>query len=160
MFYWLEWGAVVTNFWTLCLWRADGPGSIVLEEIPAKSAGLCARIINRAAHWAFLALCRDVRPKAKSVKPSFKSFNSENWDAISELQENKKLQGKVALVTGSSRGIGRAIALELASQGADVCVNYAKNRDDAMKVAKQIESLGTRAIVMGANVTDRLRWKK
>ncbi len=61
----------------------------------------------------------------------------------------------MALVTGSSRGIGRAIALELASQGADVCVNYAKNRDDAMKVANQIESLGTRAIVKGANVTEK-----
>jgi 3-oxoacyl-[acyl-carrier protein] reductase len=67
----------------------------------------------------------------------------------------KKLEDKVALVTGSSRGIGKSIALELAAQGADVCVNYAKNRDAAMEVSGQINSLGRKSIVVGADVTDR-----
>jgi len=70
---------------------------------------------------------------------------------------SKKLEGKVALVTGSSRGIGRSIALELASQGADVCVNYSKNRESATAVAGKIESLGRKSLVVGADVTDRSR---
>jgi len=68
---------------------------------------------------------------------------------------DKKLQDKVALVTGSSRGIGKSIALELAAQGTDVCVNYTKNREDALKVASQIKSAGRRADVIGADVTQK-----
>jgi 3-oxoacyl-[acyl-carrier protein] reductase len=76
------------------------------------------------------------------------------------LAIDQKLRGKVALVTGSSRGIGRSIALELASQGADVCVNYAKNRESGMKVASQIESLGRRSLAVGADVTDKSQVEK
>ncbi|GEN34142.1 3-oxoacyl-ACP reductase FabG [Aneurinibacillus danicus] len=64
------------------------------------------------------------------------------------------LEGKVALVTGASRGIGRAIALELARQGADVAVNYAGNEAAAREVADEIAKLGRRAIVVKANVAD------
>jgi 3-oxoacyl-[acyl-carrier protein] reductase len=67
----------------------------------------------------------------------------------------KKLEGKVALVTGASRGIGRSIAFELASQGADICVNYAKRRDEAEKVSSKIRSIGRRSEVIGADVTDK-----
>jgi 3-oxoacyl-[acyl-carrier protein] reductase len=68
---------------------------------------------------------------------------------------SKKLAGKVALVTGSSRGIGKSIALELAAQGADICVNYVKNREAAEKVASESISLGGKSIVVAADVTDR-----
>ncbi|MFT9847896.1 3-oxoacyl-[acyl-carrier-protein] reductase [Aneurinibacillus sp. REN35] len=64
------------------------------------------------------------------------------------------LEGKVALVTGASRGIGRAIALELASQGADVAVNYAGSEAAAREVADEIVKLGRRAIVVQANVAN------
>ncbi|AMA72633.1 MULTISPECIES: 3-oxoacyl-ACP reductase FabG [Aneurinibacillus] len=64
------------------------------------------------------------------------------------------LKGKVALVTGASRGIGRAIALELARQGADVAVNYAGNEAAAREVADEIVKLGRRAIVVKANVAN------
>lgn len=63
--------------------------------------------------------------------------------------------GKVALVTGSSRGIGRAIALALADAGADVAVNYATNREPAEGAAKEIRAMGRRAIVVGADVSER-----
>ena len=64
------------------------------------------------------------------------------------------LKGKVALVTGSSRGIGRAIALRLAKEGADVIVNYFRRREAAEQTAKEIESLGVTAKVIRANVGD------
>lgn len=61
-------------------------------------------------------------------------------------------KGKVALVTGSGRGIGKAIALQLASEGADIVVNFFRNRDPAEETAVQIRSLGRKAIVIKANV--------
>lgn len=64
------------------------------------------------------------------------------------------LTDKNALVTGSSRGIGRAIALALAKQGASVAVHYGKNEAAAREVQAEIEALGRRAIVLGANARD------
>jgi enoyl-[acyl-carrier protein] reductase III len=64
------------------------------------------------------------------------------------------LKGKVALVTGSSRGIGRAIALRLAREGADVIVNYFRRREAAEQTARDIEELGVKAGVIRANVGD------
>ncbi len=60
--------------------------------------------------------------------------------------------GKTALVTGSGRGIGRAIALKLAELGADVAVNYVHNQEPAEEVAAQIRALGRQVLVVRANV--------
>jgi 3-oxoacyl-[acyl-carrier protein] reductase len=65
-----------------------------------------------------------------------------------------KLQGKVALVTGASKGIGAAIALELAAQGAAVAVNYSGSKAGAEKVVNEIKQAGGKAIVVQANVAD------
>jgi enoyl-[acyl-carrier protein] reductase III len=62
--------------------------------------------------------------------------------------------GKVALVTGGSRGIGRAIALELARQGADVIITYFRNRTAAQETADEIVALGRTAHVIKAHVGD------
>ncbi|WP_020059186.1 3-oxoacyl-[acyl-carrier-protein] reductase [Bacillus sp. 123MFChir2] len=62
------------------------------------------------------------------------------------------LKDKVALVTGASRGIGRAIAIDLAKQGAKVVVNYAGNELKANEVVDEIKNLGSEAIAVKANV--------
>ncbi|MEC5422727.1 3-oxoacyl-[acyl-carrier-protein] reductase [Virgibacillus sp. C22-A2] len=64
------------------------------------------------------------------------------------------LKGKNALVTGASRGIGRAIALELAKQGANVAVNYAGSEVKAQSVVEEIEQLGTKAFKVQADVAN------
>ncbi len=64
------------------------------------------------------------------------------------------LKGKVALVTGASRGIGRAIAIELARHGAKVAVNFAGNAVKAEQVVAEIKALGSEAIAIQANVAN------
>jgi 3-oxoacyl-[acyl-carrier protein] reductase len=68
--------------------------------------------------------------------------------------ENSNLQGKVALVTGASKGIGAAIALELAARGAAVAVNYSGSKSGAEKVIEQIKAAGGKAIAVQANLAD------
>jgi 3-oxoacyl-[acyl-carrier protein] reductase len=64
------------------------------------------------------------------------------------------LENKVALVTGGSRGIGRAIALEFAARGASVVVNYNKSPESAEEVVKQIQAAGGKAATCRADVSD------
>ena len=64
----------------------------------------------------------------------------------------KPFSGKVAIVTGATRGIGRAIALELARRGADVAFNYAQSADAAESLAKEIEALGVRVLATQCDV--------
>jgi 3-oxoacyl-[acyl-carrier protein] reductase len=64
------------------------------------------------------------------------------------------LQGRVAVVTGASRGLGRAIALELARRGAKVVVNYAKDADGAQSVVSAIREAGGEAQAVQADVSD------
>ena len=66
----------------------------------------------------------------------------------------KTFQDKIVLVTGSGRGIGRGIALHFARQGADVVVNFFRNRKPAEETAAEIEKLGRRVLVVKANVGD------
>jgi 3-oxoacyl-[acyl-carrier protein] reductase len=64
------------------------------------------------------------------------------------------LSGKAALVTGGSRGIGKAIALRLATQGADVAFSYRGNESAAVATAGEIETLGRKALAVQADVSD------
>ena len=63
------------------------------------------------------------------------------------------LKGKVAIVTGGSRGIGRHIALQLAQRGADVAINYRSRQSDADETLKEIEATGVRALAIKADLS-------
>ncbi|HTC34369.1 MAG TPA: 3-oxoacyl-ACP reductase family protein [Bryobacteraceae bacterium] len=65
----------------------------------------------------------------------------------------ENLTGKIALVTGGGRGIGRAVSLALARAGCDVAVNYRERRDDAESAVREIQKLGRRAIAIQADVS-------
>ncbi len=68
---------------------------------------------------------------------------------------NKKLSGKVAIVTGASKGIGASIAKHLAAEGAAVVVNYSSSREGADRVVAEITAEGGKAVAVGANVANK-----
>jgi glucose 1-dehydrogenase len=63
-----------------------------------------------------------------------------------------KLEGKVALVTGSSQGIGQAIAIRLATEGADIIINYRSHPDDAQETKAKVEATGRKGLVVKADL--------
>ena len=66
--------------------------------------------------------------------------------------KNISFDGKNAVVTGASRGIGRSIALELAQQGCNLLINYNSNREAATEVQQQIQAMGRQAEIVQADV--------
>ena len=67
---------------------------------------------------------------------------------------SKLLEGQTALITGSSRGIGKAIAISLAKEGAEVIINYSSSIDNANKVVSEINSFGGKAYPLQADISD------
>jgi pteridine reductase len=67
----------------------------------------------------------------------------------------KALEGQVALITGAAKRVGRSIALRLASEGADIVVNYLKSKAEAEELAQEIRASGRRAVAMGGDVSQR-----
>lgn len=65
----------------------------------------------------------------------------------------KNLKGKVAIVTGGTRDIGRAVAIRLAEEGVKVCVNYCNNEQNAVETLKILQGMGAEAIIVKADVT-------
>jgi 3-oxoacyl-[acyl-carrier protein] reductase len=68
---------------------------------------------------------------------------------------SQKLEGKVAIVTGASKGIGAGIAKQLAAEGAAVVVNYSSSREGADRVVKEITAKGGKALAIKANLADK-----
>ena len=65
------------------------------------------------------------------------------------------IKGKTALVTGSSRSLGKSIAIALAKNGANVVINHRDSEDEAIEVAKEIEDLGVQSLVVQAEVSKK-----
>jgi NAD(P)-dependent dehydrogenase (short-subunit alcohol dehydrogenase family) len=70
------------------------------------------------------------------------------------MPDEKRLSGRVALVTGAAKRLGRAVALRLAQEGADVAIHYGKSAADAKEVVEQITKLGRRSAAFSAELTD------
>jgi 3-oxoacyl-[acyl-carrier protein] reductase len=84
-------------------------------------------------------LSRDVEPDAGAV--------------LATLRDMIDLTGKAAVITGGSRGIGKAICLRLAQQGADICFSYLGNAEAAKQTTTELESLGRKVLAVQADVT-------
>jgi 3-oxoacyl-[acyl-carrier protein] reductase len=70
------------------------------------------------------------------------------------------IEGRAAIVTGASRGIGREIAVQLAGEGARVCVGYVRNRDEAEETVRRVTAAGGTAFAVGADLSDPLSVKR
>lgn len=82
-------------------------------------------------------------------------------ETLSELKKgDSNMTNKVALVTGSSRGVGKAIAIALAKEGYDIVINYARSKSAALETVEEVEKLGRKALLVKANVGDVAKIKK
>src|SRR5258708_2629997 len=84
----------------------------------------------------------------------FELMPDEHTSCSGRRTMSKKLAGKIALITGGSRGIGAAIAKRLAADGANVAITYTKGADAAASVVKEIERAGGKAIAIQADAAD------
>src|SRR5437867_3851578 len=108
--------------------------------------------------WGLFAssgLVKHEAPRFSTARPTYATGS-----AKSEIIRNrrktmsKKLEGKIALITGGSRGIGAAIAKRLAADGANVAITYTKGAEAAASVVNEIERAGRKAIAIQADATD------
>jgi pteridine reductase len=81
------------------------------------------------------------------------TFRCANMPVSSQTQQKEVLRGRVVLVTGAAKRLGRAIALHLAEEGADVIVHYGSSRAEAAEAVARIEKLGCRAAALQADLT-------
>lgn len=64
------------------------------------------------------------------------------------------LKGKSAIITGASRGIGKAIAIKFAKEGSNIVINYRNNEEEALKVKEELEQLGVKTLIVKADISD------
>ncbi len=114
---------------------------------------------------------RDDDPKEAGAKPPFKPQQQEppgDTRAMQPVPDHGeqsykgcgKLEGRAALITGADSGIGRAVAIAFAREGADVLISYLEEHEDAKETARWVEQAGRRAVLMAGDVSDPAHCKK
>ncbi|MEW6056993.1 MAG: SDR family oxidoreductase [Bdellovibrionota bacterium] len=94
-------------------------------------------------------------PQTQSKQPgSERKMHPRPLDEKSDYRASAKLEGKVALITGGDSGIGRAVALLYAKEGADISIIYLNEHDDAKETQKRVEALGRRCLLISGDVGD------
>src|ERR1700737_3938870 len=105
--------------------------------------------------FASSGLVKHEVPRFSTARPTYATGSAKNEiKEIGDKTMSKKLEGKIALITGGSRGIGAGIAKRLAADGANVAITYTKGADAAAAVVKEIERGGGKAIAIQADATD------
>ena len=114
---------------------------------------------------------RDDDPKDAGPKPPFKTPQQEPPGETRQMapqpdhgehsyKGSGKLAGRAALITGADSGIGRAVAIAFAREGADVLISYLEEHEDAKETARWVEQAGRRAALMAGDVSDPAHCKK
>src|SRR5580692_2086094 len=105
--------------------------------------------------FASSGLVKHEAPRFSTVRPTYATGSARNEiRGIGEKTMTRKLEGKIALITGGSRGIGAAIAKRLAADGANVAITYTKDASAASAVVKAIELGGGKAIAIQADAAN------
>jgi len=114
---------------------------------------------------------RDDDPKDAGPKPPFKTPQQEPPGETREMAPQPdhgehsykgcgKLAGRAALITGADSGIGRAVAIAFAREGADVLISYLEEHEDAQETARWVEQAGRKAVLMAGDIADPAHCKK
>jgi len=114
---------------------------------------------------------RDDDPKDAGPKPPFKTPQQEPPGETREMAPQPdhgehsykgcgKLAGRAALITGADSGIGRAVAIAFAREGADVLISYLEEHEDAQETARWVEQAGRKAVLMAGDIADTTHCKK
>ena len=114
---------------------------------------------------------RDDDPKDAGPKPPFKTPQQEPPGETREMAPQPdhgehsykgcgKLAGRAALITGADSGIGRAVAIAFAREGADVLIGYLEEHEDAQETARWVEQAGRKAVLMAGDIADPAHCKK
>src|SRR5690348_5851703 len=100
-------------------------------------------------------MAKETRPKQQQSPPGRESAMKPRPRADDEGQRGSgKLEGKAALITGGDSGIGRAVAIAFAKEGADVSIVYLNEHDDAKETRRLVEEKGRRAVLISGDAGD------